>query len=69
MLSHTFLLSDYVSAADAPGQDGAITRFREVIPVPNKQRKLSSKRRASSAAANETRGPKSGAQSYSAKAR
>jgi DNA-binding NarL/FixJ family response regulator len=50
MLPPSFLLSDYASAADSFGQDKSITRFREVIPVTNKQRKLSPRRRTSSSA-------------------
>ena len=48
MLPVSRLISDHASAADFFGQDKTITRFREVIPVTNKQRKPSPKRRTSS---------------------
>jgi DNA-binding NarL/FixJ family response regulator len=67
MLPPSFLLSDYASAADSFGQDKTITRFRGVIPVTNKQRKLSSKRRSSSPPANDTHRPRSTAEIYSRK--
>ena len=50
MLPASYLISDHASAADFFGQDKTITRFREVIPVTNKQRKPSPKRRTSSSA-------------------
>jgi DNA-binding NarL/FixJ family response regulator len=46
MLPASLLISDHASA----GQHKTITRFQEVIPVTNKQRKLSPKRRTSSSA-------------------
>ena len=50
MLPASLLISDYLSAADLFGQAKNITRFRQVIPVTNKQRKPSPRRRTSSSA-------------------
>ena len=70
----SLFLSDYPSVADSFGQDKTITRFQYVIPAANKthaqsrQRKLSPKSQISSASANDTRRPRTGAEAYSRKA-